>query len=67
MKAVAVLVLFVGTVLVLQGYYAQAAECPQQKTKVMYVPRSLYEEQLNPAQTLQQQFRSMFDEMQPPR
>jgi hypothetical protein len=67
MKALAVLVLFVGTFLVVQGYYAQkaVAATPQAGTKVVYVPRSVYEEQMNPAQTLKQQFRSMFEDLQP--
>jgi hypothetical protein len=65
MKAVAVLVLFVGTFLVVQGYYSQKKACPPTTTQVVYVPRSLYEEQMNPATTLKQQFRSMFEDIQP--
>lgn len=65
MKAVAVLVLFVGTFLVVQGYYAQKTTCPEPVAKVVYVPRTVYEEQMNPAQTLKQQFRSMFEDVQP--
>jgi hypothetical protein len=66
MKALAVLVLFVGTFLVVQGYYAQKAVAKAApETKVVYVPRSVYEEQMNPAQTLKQQFRSMFEDVQP--
>ena len=65
MKAIAVLVLFVGAILIVQGYYAQAKACPPSQTRVVYVPRSLYEEQMNPEDTLQQQFRSMFEDAQP--
>lgn len=62
MKAVAVFVLFVGVVMVMQGYYNQTQQCPKQKTKVVMVPRSLYSEQLNPDRTVSQQFKSLFDD-----
>jgi len=65
MKAIAVLVLFVGMFLVTQGYYAQQQVCAAPSTRVVYVPRSVYEEQMNPAETPDQQFKSMFEAVQP--
>jgi hypothetical protein len=50
MKAVAVFLLFLGTILILQGYYSQKKEekeCPKQTVQIKYVPRSVYQEQIN--------------------
>jgi len=62
MKAIAVFVLFIGMIMVMQGYYNQTLQCPKQNTKVVMVPRSLFSEQLNPDRTVSQQFKSMFDD-----
>jgi hypothetical protein len=62
MKAVAVFVMFVGMIMVMQGYYNQTQHCPTVKTKLVMVPRSLYSEQMNPDRTVGQQFKSMFDD-----
>ena len=65
MKAIAVFLLFVGTIMVLQGYYERRLKtsCPKQGTKIVKLPLSLYEEQLSPSDSLQLQFKSMFDDI----
>ena len=65
MKAVAVFVMFVGVIMVMQGYYNQTQQCPKQKTKIVMVPRSLYAEQMDDSdRKVSQQFKSMFDDIQ---
>lgn len=65
MKAIAVFLLFVGTILVLQGYYSQKEACPPPQMQVRFMPRTLYEEQMSPRESLKSQFRSMFEDTQP--
>ena len=45
MKSFAIFLLFIGTVLVLQGYYSQQNENQKPKTIIKYVPRTFYEDQ----------------------
>jgi len=63
MKAIAVFVLFVGVVMVMQGYYTQTQVCKPPKTKVVMVPRSVYSEQLEPSEAIKKQFKGMFDDI----
>jgi hypothetical protein len=65
MNAIAVFLLFIGMFLMVQGYYSRAAECPAPKVEIKYVPRTVYEDQLTPEQSVSQQFRSMFEETAP--
>lgn len=65
MNAIAVFLLFVGMFLIVQGYYDRKSECPAPKVEIKYIPRSLYEEQLSPEQSVSQQFRSMFEDTSP--
>jgi hypothetical protein len=65
MKAVAVFLLFVGMFLIIQGYYSQKERCPPPQVQVKYIPRSQYEEQLSPSQKVSQQFKSMFEDVNP--
>jgi hypothetical protein len=66
MKAIAVFMLFLGMFLIVQGYYKQANNSVNQNVapKVIYVPRSLYEEQLSddPNLMVSNQFKSMFED-----
>lgn len=64
MKAISVFLLFVGMFLVVQGYYANATKCPEPKVEVKYIPRTLYEEQLQEP-TVAKQFKGMFEDIQP--
>jgi hypothetical protein len=63
MKAISVFLLFLGTLLVLQGYYEQKLKtsCPPARTEVKVVPMSIYEEQMKPQESLTQFYKSMFE------
>lgn len=65
MNAIAVFLLFVGMFLVVQGYYDRKSQCPAPQVQIKYIPRSLYEEQLSPDQSVSQQFRSLFEDTTP--
>ena len=62
MKSIAIFLLFIGTVLIIQGYYSNKASCPKPKTVVKYIPRSLYEEQLSKDQNLDSFYKSLFEQ-----
>lgn len=66
MKAIAVFLLFVGMFLIVQGYYKQATACPAPKVEVKYIPYSMYEEQLSAKESLQKQFKSLFEDTSDP-
>jgi hypothetical protein len=61
MKSIAIFLLFVGTVLIIQGYYSNIASCPKPKTIIKYVPRSVYEEQLSGEENLESYYKGMFE------
>lgn len=63
MKAIAIFILFLGIVLIIQGYYSNKTVCPKEKVVVKYVPRSLYEEQLSPSDNLKLFYRGMFEDV----
>lgn len=63
MKAIAIFILFLGIVLIIQGYYSNKTVCPKEKVIVKYVPRSLYEEQLSPSENLKLFYRGMFEDI----
>lgn len=65
MKPIAIFLLFIGTILILQGYYSQGSECPEPKTVIKYIPRSLYEDQLSDNQNLEIFYKSMFEDVTP--
>jgi hypothetical protein len=67
MKAIALLMLFIGMFLVVQGYYKKTNTCPPPQIQVKYIPRSLYEEQLSddPSSMVSNQFKSMFEDTDP--
>jgi hypothetical protein len=60
MKSIAIFLLFVGTVLIIQGYYSNMAVCPKPKTIIKYVPRSVYEEQLSGYDNVENKYQDMF-------
>lgn len=64
MKAISVFLLFLGTILVLQGYYEQRVKtsCPAKKETIKVVPMSVYEQQLSPSESLSKYFKSMFED-----
>jgi len=61
MKAIAIFLLFIGMILIIQGYYESISICPKNKTIIKYVPRFDYEQQLSPSQSLDSYFKSIFD------
>ncbi len=61
MKGFAILILFIGIILVIQAYYNNMAACPEPKTIIKYVPRSIYDEQLSDKQKLTEFYKVMFD------
>jgi hypothetical protein len=61
MKSIAIFLLFVGTVLIIQGYYSNMAACPNPKPVIKYVPRSTYEEQLSGYDNVENTFQYMFE------
>ena len=42
MKAIAIFLLFIGTILIVQGYYSKKNTCDKEKIIVKYIPRSTY-------------------------
>lgn len=65
MKSIAIFLLFVGTILIIQGYYTNLSACPKAKTIIKYVPRSEYEDQLSEKENLDAYYKSMFEQTQP--
>jgi hypothetical protein len=63
MKGIAIFLLFMGTVLIIQGYYNNIAACPKPKTIIKYVPRSVYEDQLSDSNKLDTHFKTMFEDI----
>ena len=63
MKAIAIFVLFIGILLIIQGYYNNKSLCPPEKVVIKYVPRNIYEDQLSPSENLQIFYKSMFEDI----
>jgi hypothetical protein len=63
MKAIAIFLLFIGSLLIIQGYYANKSVCKKDKVIIKYIPRSVYEEQLKPEESLQSFYKSMFEDI----
>jgi hypothetical protein len=63
MKAIAIFLLFIGSIMIIQGYYNNKSVCKKDKVVVKYIPRSIYEEQLKPEESLQTFYKSMFEDI----
>ena len=63
MKAIAVFLLFIGSIMIIQGYYNNKSVCKKDKVIVKYIQRSVYEEQLKPEESLQTFYKSMFEDI----
>jgi hypothetical protein len=63
MKAIAIFLLFIGSIMIIQGYYNNKSVCKKDKVIVKYIPRSVYEEQLKPEESLQTFYRGMFEDV----
>lgn len=64
MKAIIILLFFIGTVAIIIGYVNQLKQCPPPKIEYRYIPRTFEEEQNDPAK-VSQLFRTMFEEPTP--
>ena len=63
MKAIAIFVLFIGSLLIIQGYYSNLKVCKKDKVVIKYVPRNVYEDQMSPEQSLEKFYKSMFEDI----
>jgi len=61
MKSLAIFLLFIGTILVIQGYYS-GLSYNQSKTNIKFVPRSTYEDQLSDDNTLNKYYKGLFEQ-----
>lgn len=62
MKSFAIFVLFVGTILVIQGYYSDVSSCPKPPPVIKFVPRSTYDEQLSDGEDLNKYYTTIFEQ-----
>lgn len=46
MRAIGLLLLFLGAILITKGVYQNGRACPPAHTEVRFIPRTLYDEQL---------------------
>lgn len=66
MKALAILLLFIGMVLVIKGYYSNKyKKLEEPKVIIKYIPRSEYDEQLSPQEKLDDFYKGLFEKTQP--
>jgi hypothetical protein len=63
MKAVALFLLFIGSILIIQGYYSYKKICKKDKVEIKYIPRQLYEDQLSDQESLKLFYKGMFDDI----
>jgi hypothetical protein len=62
MKAIAIFLLFIGTILIVQGYYSKKDnKCEKEKVIIKYIPRSVYEDQMKPEESLETYYKGMFE------
>jgi hypothetical protein len=64
MKAIVILLAFIGIVALIVGYVNQLKQCPPPKVEYRYIPRSFEEDQNDPTK-VSQVFRKMFEEPTP--
>lgn len=66
MKSIAIFILFLGTILVVQGYYSHKySKMNEPKIVVKYIPRSEYEDIMTDEQRLGEFYKSMFEDVKP--
>jgi hypothetical protein len=63
MKPIAIFLLFIGSIMIIQGYYNNKSVCKKDKVIIKYIPRSVYEEQLKPEESLQTFYKGMFEDI----
>jgi len=68
MKSIALFILFVGTILIIKGYYEnkyRKIANENNKTVIKFLPVSEYEQTLNPQEELEMFYKGMFELTQP--
>ena len=66
MKALAILLLFIGMVFVIKGYYSSKyKQINEPKVIIKYIPRSEYDEQMTPQEKLDDFYKGLFEKTQP--
>lgn len=66
MKALAILLLFIGMVLVIKGYYSNKYKKLEEPIVIIkYIPRSEYDEQMSPQEKLDDFYKGLFEKTQP--
>jgi len=64
MKLLIVSLFFIGIIMTIIGYYRANSQCPIQKTKYKFIPRSLEEEQTDNT-SVYKIFKDMFERQAP--
>jgi hypothetical protein len=66
MKAIAIFLLFIGSVLIIKSYYEfKYSNMDKPKTIIKYIPISQYEETLTDSESLSEFYKGMFELTQP--
>jgi hypothetical protein len=66
MKAIALFMLFIGTIFIIKSYYENKyTKKPEPTTVIKYLPISQYEEVMTDEQSLSEFYKSMFEQIQP--
>lgn len=66
MKAIALFLLFIGSILIIKSYYEfKYSNNDKPKTIIKYIPISQYEETLTDSESLAQFYKGMFELTQP--
>ena len=66
MKAIALFLLFIGSILIIKSYYEyKYSNMDKPKTIIKYIPISQYEETLTDSESLAQFYKGMFELSQP--
>jgi hypothetical protein len=66
MKSLAILLLFMGMILIIKGYYSNKYKNMEEpKVIIKYIPRNEYEEQMSPQEKLDDFYKGLFEKTQP--
>jgi len=61
MKSVVILLLIIGIVMIIMGYYREYSKCPNPIIEYRFIPRTFYDEQLS-TPNLMKQFSGLFED-----
>jgi len=66
MKAIAILLLFMGMILIVKGYYSfKYKKMTEPQVVIKYIPRDEYEDLLSPKEKLDEFYKGLFEKVQP--